>query len=86
MAGKAEPTEELRCAPLSGGAPRPQKQAATTLTPGDREHSFEEDRQIMLGMTSAGRLAVVVFSESQDTIRVISARKATRKEARQYSE
>jgi len=55
----------------------------------DEEHSEAEERWITLGMDSSGVLLVVVhtFREmdaSYCRIRIISARKATRKEAKQY--
>jgi uncharacterized DUF497 family protein len=56
----------------------------------DRQHSRDEDRWITLGKNGSNRLLVVVhtFREVAKTtcrIRVISARPATRREARQYS-
>ncbi|MEM6483633.1 MAG: BrnT family toxin [Pseudomonadota bacterium] len=52
----------------------------------DEESSGEEDRFILLGLSVAARVLVVVHCErdSGDTIRIISARKATRREANQY--
>ncbi|MBI3773776.1 MAG: BrnT family toxin [Gammaproteobacteria bacterium] len=53
----------------------------------DPEHSgMEEDRFIMLGLSSEARILVVCHCErgSGDVIRIISARKATRKECRYY--
>lgn len=52
----------------------------------DDTHSFEEDRFIMLGMSSTARLLVVCHCErgAGDVIRIISARKATRREATFY--
>ena len=48
----------------------------------DDEHSDEEDRFIAIGPIRAG-LVVVVYTERQDdVIRIVSARKATRKEVR----
>lgn len=54
----------------------------------DPEHSEGEDRFILLGVSSAARTLVVVHSyrESDSLIRVISARKATKKEVRFYEE
>jgi uncharacterized DUF497 family protein len=54
----------------------------------DPEHSDEEDRFIVLGVSSVARLLVVVhcYRESNSTIRIISARKATKKESRFYEE
>ena len=53
----------------------------------DPEHSHEEDRFLMLGQTAGARILVVVFCErgsDGSIIRMISARKATKKEVRQY--
>jgi uncharacterized DUF497 family protein len=54
----------------------------------DPEHSGDEDRFILLGLSVRIRLLVVVhcYREKDDTIRIISARKADRSERRQYSE
>jgi uncharacterized protein len=54
----------------------------------DPEHSDEEDRFILLGLSVRLRLLVVVhcFRESENVIRIISARKADPSERRQYSE
>ena len=52
----------------------------------DDEHSASEERFIMLGMSSSARLLVVCHCERAggEVIRLISARKATRNEARFY--
>ncbi len=53
----------------------------------DTEHSLEEDRYIILGMSkSLSSLVVVchVYSDSEDIIQIISARKANAKEQQQY--
>ena len=54
----------------------------------DPEHSGDEDRFVLLGLSVRIRLLVVVhcYREQDDTIRIISARKADRSERRQYSE
>lgn len=54
----------------------------------DDNHSDEEDRFVIVGMNATGKLLVIVhcYSASGDMIRLISARKATRKEARFYEE
>ena len=54
----------------------------------DPEHSEGEERFVLLGVSSAERMLVVVhcYRESDSLIRIISARKATRKEARFYEE
>lgn len=52
----------------------------------DEEHSDEEDRFLMLGMSSDGRLLLVCHCERErgDVIRIISARRATASEAKFY--
>jgi uncharacterized DUF497 family protein len=52
----------------------------------DPDHSEEEDRFILLGLSSQLRLLVVChcYREDLDTIRIISARKANRTERRVY--
>lgn len=54
----------------------------------DPEHSQEEDRFLILGFSAQARLLVVChcYRESESVIRIISARKATRNESRQYDE
>jgi hypothetical protein len=48
------------------------------------DQRFEEDRWITIGMDFLGRLLVVVYTWRVDEIRVISARKATPRERREY--
>jgi len=52
----------------------------------DDAHSGQEDRFIMLGMSNQANLLIVCHceQESEDVIRIISARRATRSEARHY--
>lgn len=54
----------------------------------DPDHSEEEDRFILLGVSLAGRALVVIhcYREADSLIRIISARKATKKEVRVYEE
>lgn len=54
----------------------------------DPDHSQEEERFVILGLSQAPRLIVVVhcYREQDDLIRIISARKATKGEARWYHE
>lgn len=47
---------------------------------------FDEERYITIGMDVLGRVLVVVYTLRQNKIRLISARKATRKEKQQYQE
>jgi uncharacterized DUF497 family protein len=57
-----------------------------SLTIGDPLRSDEEDRFILIGNSGRDRLLVVVQTERGETIRIISARKATKKERKQYEE
>jgi uncharacterized protein len=52
----------------------------------DEQHSGFEDRFIDLGMSAAGRVLVVVYTEKESAIRIISCRRATPKEQRQYEQ
>ena len=53
----------------------------------DEDHSEQEDRFIMLGLSIRSRILVVCHCEreSGNVIRIISARKATRSERKYYS-
>lgn len=52
----------------------------------DPDHSEQEDRFILLGFSFHLRLLVVChcYRDEHNTIRIISARKATKPESRQY--
>lgn len=50
----------------------------------DPDHSIDEDRYIDIGLSSKGRLIVVSYLEQDGKIRIISSRKATKKEKRDY--
>jgi uncharacterized protein len=51
----------------------------------DVAHSTMEDRYRIIGMTTAGKLLVVIVAiDTGDTIRVISARRPTRRERHAY--
>jgi hypothetical protein len=54
----------------------------------DPEHSDDEDRFVLLGLSVRLRLLVVVHCcrREDDVIRIISARKADRSERHQYSD
>jgi len=54
----------------------------------DPEHSAEEDRFVLLGLSVDTRLLVVVhcYRAEDQVIRIVSARKADRQERRQYEE
>jgi uncharacterized protein len=46
--------------------------------------SDDEDRFVSLGMDPAGRLLVTVFTMRNDSVRVISSRKASKAERNRY--
>ena len=57
-----------------------------SLTIHDPDHSDEEDRYVILGESSRRRLLVVVFTDREDRIRIITASVATRQERKNYEE
>jgi hypothetical protein len=57
-----------------------------SLTGTDPDHSVGEERFITFGMSQSGRLLVVSHTEQGDTIRILSARRATRSERKLYEE
>lgn len=57
-----------------------------SLTIFDSQHSGSDDRFITLGLSFTTRLLVVVHQDLEEDIRIISARRATRKESRSYGE
>jgi uncharacterized DUF497 family protein len=59
---------------------------ADTITLFDDRHSDVEDRFIDVGMSANGRILVVVYTENEARIRIISCRRATPKERRQYEQ
>ena len=53
----------------------------------DEDHSSDEERFLILGMSQKERILLVVHCyRENDTIRIISSRKATKSEAKQYKE
>jgi uncharacterized protein len=56
------------------------------LTIADPDHSRDEQRFLSLGMSVAGRLLVVSYTERDARIRIISAREATPRERRNYEQ
>lgn len=57
---------------------------ATTFP--DHDHSISEQRFLTIGVSVRGRLLVVAHTEQNDTIRIISARRTTRRERMFYEE
>jgi len=52
----------------------------------DPDHSEDEHRYIIVGESGSGRLLVVAYTERGSTVRLISARRATRCEKKAYEE
>ncbi len=50
----------------------------------DETHSVDEQREIIIGHSQRNRLLLISFTERSSTIRIISARPATRKEREDY--
>lgn len=59
--------------PLAGIAPDP-------------DHAEREHREIIVGLSAAGRFLLVSFTERNAAIRIITARELTRSERRLYEE
>ncbi|MCK5509856.1 MAG: BrnT family toxin [Desulfobacterales bacterium] len=55
-----------------------------SLTIEDPLHSYDEERSVLIGMSSKNRLLVVVHTEREESIRIISARKAVKRERKYY--
>jgi len=68
------------------------EEAATALgdplaaTGSDPDHAVSESRYVTFGTSERGRLLVVAHTEQGDTIRIISARLASKREQRMYEE
>ena len=52
----------------------------------DPIHSEQEQRSLIIGNSAGGRLLLVVFTETDDQLRIISARDASARERREYEE
>jgi uncharacterized protein len=52
----------------------------------DPDHSISEQRFITIGMSTAGRVLSVAHSDRDDNMRIVSARKTTLRERKQYEE
>jgi hypothetical protein len=57
-----------------------------SLTFADPDHSIDEDRYITIGASDRGRILIVSHTDREDRIRILSARKATRRERKAYEE
>ena len=52
----------------------------------DPDHSYDEHRYIIIGQSIQNSLLVISYTERGNVIRLISARKATRKERETYED
>jgi uncharacterized DUF497 family protein len=52
----------------------------------DPDHSLSEPRYVTFGVSSSGRMLAVAHTERGDTVRIISARRATKAERRDYEQ
>ena len=59
---------------------------ARSLTIPDPAHSEAEERFVTMGSSHRSKLVVVVHTERDDNIRIISARPANRRERKAYEE
>ncbi len=52
----------------------------------DPDHSDNEERYLIIGKSSRGRLLIMSYTERGDSIRLISAREVTRSEREAYEQ
>lgn len=57
-----------------------------SITIGDPEHSTDEQRYLLIGVSQRWRLLVISHTEREDSIRLINARRATSHEQEIYEE
>ena len=55
-------------------------------TVADPDHSAEEERSLIFGVTTSGRSLVVSFTDRDDRIRIVNARPMTPSERRAYEQ
>jgi uncharacterized DUF497 family protein len=52
----------------------------------DPDHSDDEDRELLIAHSNIGRLLLVSYTARASSIRIISARRATQREANTYAQ
>ena len=57
-----------------------------SATLADEKHSQSEQRLLLIGLSANGRLLLLVHSERDERIRLISARRVTRREQNLYEQ
>jgi hypothetical protein len=80
--GKAERNLDKHGVSFSEAATVLEDQHSITLP--DPDHSMEEERLLLLGRSSSGRMLIVAITERGTTVRIISARPMTPRERRTY--
>jgi uncharacterized DUF497 family protein len=61
-------------------------QDTLSITVPDPDHSLEEDRYLIVGLSSRARQLIVSHTEQGNHIRIISARELTPRERKAYEE
>lgn len=57
-----------------------------SITFADPDHSINESRFITIGLSAANQMIILSHTDRDERIRIINARKTTRKEQRLYEE
>ena len=57
-----------------------------SLTGYDPDHSEDEDRYITMGLSATGRLLLVSHTDCGEKVQIISARKASQSERKDYED
>jgi uncharacterized protein len=57
-----------------------------SITFPDPDHSINESRFVTIGLSTAGKIIILSHTDRGNRIRIISARKTTRKEQKFYEE
>ena len=52
----------------------------------DEEHSIDELREIIIGHSARQQIILISFKATENKVRIISARRATRREPKDYEE
>ncbi len=52
----------------------------------DQDHSIEDQRFVIIGLSEQGRILVVAHTDDGELVRIISAREATHGERKAYEE
>ena len=52
----------------------------------DEDDSIQERREVIVGHSMRDRVLVICFTEREDAVRIVSARKATKNERKDYEE